>query len=60
MIGLVLGQDANASQERQKRGLIVAHGISLPCALSVVWLAERRDEPIIAAIRSMLADIWSS
>ncbi|WFF42480.1 LysR family transcriptional regulator [Salinicola endophyticus] len=59
-VGLALARDANALQERQERGLIIAQGISLPCALSFVWLAERRDEPIIAAVRGVLADIWSS
>ncbi|AZM96955.1 LysR family transcriptional regulator [Vreelandella venusta] len=58
-VGLALARDANALQERQERGLIVAKGISLPCALSFIWLKERRDEPVIAAVRDALADIWS-
>lgn len=58
-VGLALARDANALQERQERGLVVAKGISLPCALSFVWLKERRDEPVIAAVRGVLEDIWS-
>ena len=58
-VGLALARDATALQERQERGLVIAEGIRLPCALSFVWLEERRDEPVIAAVRHVMADIWS-
>ena len=58
-VGLALARDATALQERQERGLVVVNGISLPCALNFAWLKERRDEPIIAAVRDVLADVWA-
>ncbi|WP_458527043.1 LysR family transcriptional regulator [Onishia taeanensis] len=58
-VGLALARDTTALQERQERGLVIADGVRLPCALSFVWLEERRDEPVIAAVRNVLADIWS-
>ncbi|WP_192035132.1 LysR family transcriptional regulator [Halomonas sp. YLGW01] len=58
-VGLALARDTTALQERQERGLVIADGIRLPCALSIIWLEERRDEPVIAAVRAVIDDIWA-
>lgn len=57
-VGLALARDTLALQEQQERGLVIVDGVRLPCALSFVWLKERRDEPVIATARSVLADTW--
>jgi len=58
-VGLALARDTLALQERQERGLVIADGVRQPCALSFAWLKERRDEPVIAAVRDALVDIWA-
>lgn len=58
-VGLSLSRDALAMAERQERGLCVADGIRLPCALSFIWRRDRREEPIIATALEILSRVWS-
>lgn len=57
-VGLSLARDALAMAERQERGLVVAKGVRLPCALSFIWRRDRRDEPMIAAALAALERVW--
>ncbi|ATJ83662.1 LysR family transcriptional regulator [Halomonas beimenensis] len=58
-VGLSQARDALAMAERQERGLAVAEGVRLPCALSFLWRRDRRDEPVIAAALAVLDRVWS-
>ncbi|WP_440995161.1 LysR family transcriptional regulator [Arhodomonas sp. SL1] len=57
-VGLSLARDAVAMAERQESGLVIAPGVSLPCALSFIWRRDRAGEPVIATARETLATVW--
>lgn len=57
-VGLSLARDALAMAERQERGLTVAEGVRLPCALCFVWQRERGKEPVIHEALEALAAVW--
>ncbi|MGM0701279.1 MAG: LysR family transcriptional regulator [Pseudomonadota bacterium] len=57
-VGLSLARDALAMAERQERGLTVAEGVRLPCALCFVWQRSRSEEPVIAEALEVLAGVW--
>ena len=59
-IGLSLARDALAMAERQERGLVIADGVRLPCALSFIWRADRAAEPVISAALEMLDSVWDA
>lgn len=58
-VGLSLARDALAMTERQERGLVIAEGVQLPCALSFIWHRDRQEEPLIAEALEVLAGVWS-
>ncbi|MBB5321988.1 LysR family transcriptional regulator [Marinobacter oulmenensis] len=58
-VGLSLARDALAMAERQERGLEIAEGVRLPCALSFIWHQGRSEEPVIAEALEALASVWS-
>ncbi|MDN3556583.1 LysR family transcriptional regulator [Halomonas maura] len=57
-VGLSLARDALAMTERQERGLVIADGVRLPCALSFIWCRERAEEAVIAEALAVLASVW--
>lgn len=57
-VGLSLARDAVAIQERQERGLIVVPNVRLPCALSVIWRTEQREDPVVDAALQALGGAW--
>ncbi|MCK2151141.1 LysR family transcriptional regulator [Marinobacter alexandrii] len=57
-VGLSLARDALAMAERQERGLVVAEGVRIPCALSFIWRRDREHEPVIAEALEALAGVW--
>ncbi|MGM0535861.1 MAG: LysR family transcriptional regulator [Pseudomonadota bacterium] len=59
-VGLSLARDALAMAERQERGLAVAEGVRLPCALSFVWRRDRGEEAVIAEALEVLAGVWGT
>jgi DNA-binding transcriptional LysR family regulator len=59
-VGLSLARDALAMAERQERGLTVAEGVRLPCALSFIWRRDRGEETVIAEALEVLARVWGT
>lgn len=59
-VGLSLARDALAMTERQERGLTVAEGVRLPCALSFVWRRDRGEEAVIAEALEVLTGVWGA
>ncbi|APE31573.1 LysR family transcriptional regulator [Halomonas aestuarii] len=59
-VGLSLARDALAMAERQERGLTVAEGMRLPCALSFIWQRDRGEEVVIAEALEVLARVWGT
>lgn len=59
-VGLSLARDAIAMAERQERGLVIAEGVRLPCALNFIWRRDRREEPVIATALEVLETVWGS
>lgn len=59
-IGLSLARDALAMAERQERGLVIAEGVRVPCALSFIWPADRAAEPVISAALDTLDSVWGA
>ncbi|MFP4137124.1 MAG: LysR family transcriptional regulator [Halomonas sp.] len=57
-VGLSLARDALAMAERQERGLTLAEGIRLPCALCFLWRRGREEEPVIAEALAALEAAW--
>ncbi|WP_163559677.1 LysR family transcriptional regulator [Halomonas sp. NO4] len=57
-VGLSLARDALAMAERQERGLAIAEGVRLPCALCFVWQRRRTEEPVISEALEVLAGVW--
>ncbi|MGJ7458987.1 LysR family transcriptional regulator [Halomonas sp. RA08-2] len=59
-VGLSLARDALAMAERQERGLVVAEGVRLPCALSFIWRRDRGEEAVIAEALEVLNGVWEA
>jgi DNA-binding transcriptional LysR family regulator len=59
-VGLSLARDALAMAERQERGLVVAEGVRLPCALCFIWRRSRAEEPVIGEALEVLDRVWES
>lgn len=57
-VGLSLVRDSIAMREAQARGLAIADRVALECDLSVVCLAERAGEPVIASAWAALDAVW--
>lgn len=58
--GLSLARDALAFAERQKRGLVIAEGVRLPCALSFIWRRDRGEEAVIGEAMAVLETVWDN
>lgn len=59
-VGLSLARDAVAIQEHQERGLAIVPEVRLPCALSIIWRREQREDPIVEIALHALGEAWST
>jgi len=59
-VGLTLARDAIAIGEAHAHALTIVEGITVPTQLSFITLAERKDEPTIAAALKLLAQQWTA
>ncbi|MFL9885071.1 LysR family transcriptional regulator [Paraburkholderia agricolaris] len=59
-VGLTLARDATAIAEAHAHALTIVEGITVPTQLSFITLAERRDEPAIAAALKLIEQQWAT
>ncbi len=59
-VGLSLSRESIALSQAHAHGLVIADAVSLATALSFIALEKRKNEPVIAAVFSLLADVWLS
>ncbi|HYD60431.1 MAG TPA: LysR family transcriptional regulator [Noviherbaspirillum sp.] len=57
-VGLSLVRESIALREAHAHGLVIADAVSLSTELSFITLAKRKNEPTIAAVFSLLRDLW--
>lgn len=57
-VGLSLVRESIALREAHAHGLVIADQVSLATELSFICLAKRKNEPVIAAIFSLLNSLW--
>jgi DNA-binding transcriptional LysR family regulator len=58
-VGLTLARDSIAIAEAHAHALTIVEGVTVPTQLSFVALAERREEPAIAAALRLIDAQWS-
>ena len=58
-VGLTLARDSIAIAEAHAHGLTIVDGVTVPAALAFITLAERRDEPAIAAALRLIEQQWA-
>ncbi len=59
-VGLTLVRDATALAEAHAHALTIVEGVTVPTQLSFIVLAERREEPSIAAALRLIEDQWAT
>ncbi|GAB3542557.1 LysR family transcriptional regulator [Noviherbaspirillum agri] len=59
-VGLSLVRESVALREAHVHGLVIADAVSLSTELSFIALAKRKNEPLIAAVFSLLHDLWQA
>jgi hypothetical protein len=59
-IGLSLARDAIALREAHAHGLAIADSVTVATQLSFVTLAQRREEPAIAAALQLIKEQWAA
>lgn len=57
-VGLSLARESIALREAHAHGLVIADAVSLSTELSFITLAKRKNEPTIAAVFSLLQQLW--
>jgi DNA-binding transcriptional LysR family regulator len=57
-VGISLARKTTALAEAHTHGLTIIEGVSVPASLTFVALAERREEPSIAAALHLVEDQW--
>lgn len=57
-VGLSLVRDAIALRESQAHGLVIVEGMTVPTCLSLVCLAARRDDPVVAAVFDVAESVF--
>jgi DNA-binding transcriptional LysR family regulator len=58
-VGLTLARDSIALAQAHAHALTIVEGMTVPTQLSFIALAERREEPVIAAALRLIEDQWS-
>jgi DNA-binding transcriptional LysR family regulator len=59
-VGLTLARDATAIAEAHAHALTIVDGVTVPTQLSFITLAERKDEPAIAAALKLIEQQWAA
>jgi len=59
-VGLTLVRDSIALAEAHAHALTIVEGVTVPTQLSFIVLAERREEPGIAAALRLIEDQWAT
>jgi DNA-binding transcriptional LysR family regulator len=59
-VGLTLVRDATALAEAHAHALTIVEGMTVQTQLSFIALAERRDEPSIAAALRLIEEQWAT
>lgn len=59
-VGLTLARDATAIAEAHAHALTIVEGVTVPTQLSFITLAERKDEPAIAAALKLIEQQWAT
>jgi len=59
-MGLSLCRESIALHQQQSFGLAMAGQVSVPACLSFATLDARKDTPTIAAILTLVGNIWQS
>jgi len=59
-VGLTLVRDSIALAEAHAHALTIVEGVMVPTQLSFIVLAERREEPSIAAALRLIEDQWAT
>jgi DNA-binding transcriptional LysR family regulator len=59
-VGLTLVRDSIALAEAHAHALTIVEGVTVPTQLSFIVLAERREEPSIAAALRLIEDQWAA
>jgi len=57
-VGLSLCRESIALHQRQSFGLAVCNTVSVPACLSITTLKRRKDNPVVAALFSLLQSTW--
>lgn len=57
-VGLSLARESVALREAHAHGLVIADAVSLSTELTFITLAKRRNEPTIAAVFSLMRQLW--
>jgi hypothetical protein len=57
-VGLTLARDSVALAEAHAHALTIVEGVTVPTQLSFIALAERREEPTIAAALRLIEEQW--
>lgn len=57
-VGLSLARESIALREAHAHGLVIADAVSLSTELSFISLAKRKNEPTIAAVFTLLQQLW--
>jgi DNA-binding transcriptional LysR family regulator len=57
-VGLSLVRESIALREAHAHGLVIADQVSVPAELSFICLAKRKNEPVVAAVFSLLRSMW--
>jgi DNA-binding transcriptional LysR family regulator len=59
-VGLTLARDAIAIAEAHAHALTIVEGVTVPTQLSFVTLAQRKDDPAIAAALKLIEQQWAT
>ncbi|MDF1608886.1 LysR family transcriptional regulator [Hoeflea sp. YIM 152468] len=57
-VGLSLCRESIALHQRQSFGLAICNTVSVPACLSITTLERRKDNPVVAALFSLLQSTW--
>jgi DNA-binding transcriptional LysR family regulator len=59
-VGLTLARDATAIAEAHAHALTIVEGVTVPTQLSFITLAQRKEEPAIAAALKLIEQQWAT
>ncbi|MFB9128711.1 LysR family transcriptional regulator [Paraburkholderia dipogonis] len=59
-VGLTLARDATAIAEAHAHALTIVEGVTVPTQLTFITLAQRKEEPAIAAALKLIEQQWAT